>query len=40
VRGRLSEYKDIPLRDSLYCMIAMLDGYKKLYAEKGRFYIS
>ena len=40
VRGRLSEYKDIPLRDSLYCMLAMLDGYKKLFNQAGRFFIS
>lgn len=40
VKGRLSEYQDIPLRESLYCMKSMLNGYKKLYDRVGRFYIS
>jgi hypothetical protein len=40
VKGRLSEFKDIPYPDNLYCMMAMLDGYKKLYEKIGKFYLS
>lgn len=36
-RSRLSQYQDIPFPDYLYCAIALLDGYKKLYDKIGRF---
>lgn len=39
-RSRLIEYEDIPYPDYLYCAMAMLDGYKKLYNKVGRFYVS
>lgn len=37
---RLSGYRDIPLRDSLYCILAMLNGYKKLYEQVDGFEIT
>lgn len=35
--ARLSEYKDIPYPDNLYCMMAMLNGYEKLSGNFGGF---
>lgn len=39
-RSRLSDYEDIPYPDYLYCSLAMLDGYKKLYSKIKRFHVS
>lgn len=39
-RARLSDYKDIPYPDNLYCMMAMLNGYESLYEKVGGFSVS
>jgi hypothetical protein len=39
-KSRFSEFQDIPTPDNLYCSIAMLDGFEKLYKKVGRFYVS
>jgi hypothetical protein len=38
-KARLDEFQDVPAPDSLYCAMAMLDGYEKLYRKVGRFYV-
>lgn len=40
IKGRLSEFKDIPCPDNLYCMLSMLSGYRRLYERVGRFYLA
>ncbi len=39
-RSRLSDYEDVPYPDYLYCAMAMLDGYRKLFGKVGRFHVS
>lgn len=39
-RARMSDYKDIPYPDNLYCMMAMLNGYQKLSDKVGGFPVS
>ena len=36
----MSDYKDIPYPDNLYCMMAMLNGYQKLSDKVGGFPVS
>lgn len=38
-KNRLSDFKDIPHPDNLYCLTSMLRGYMKLFMESGRFPI-
>jgi hypothetical protein len=37
---RLSDFRDIPYPDSLYCMMAMLEGYRKIFDKIGKFYLA
>lgn len=39
-RSRLNEYEDIPYPDYLYCGVAMLDGYNKLFNKVGGFNVT
>jgi hypothetical protein len=38
-KARLDQFKDVPGPDSLYCSMAMLDGYEKLFRKVYRFYV-
>lgn len=37
-KNRLSDFKDIPFPDNLYCISAMLQGYQKIYENIGNIF--